>query len=358
MALFGKKKSEAPAPPAATTAPASTVDNAFDFDAISRDLDAQNGASSFDALLSQPAKPGAAPVNAAPTSVNAAPTPAPAAMESVFDLPADDPFQMTPPPAPVRAQVQTIPVVPEPEPGAPHTTITTGGADLHMAAPLAPAPIEHEPLSPVVVDTTPATPVQAPTGRVRPLVKPKKSLPLVPLLGGLGLLAVLGGGAMFLSNSQQPLDTPAPPSRPRIATAPVAAPPQTPAVGTVPPVATAPRAPVADAPRSGFPGVAPPVVVAQPTLAPPPATSHPVSTAQNPAVRPANGGIFGASAKGPSATAGLDVGLASRLKALWQAGADAKHRHNYKEARASWEEALRLRPGHPGFGEALAQLPR
>lgn len=357
MALFGKKKSETSAPPPATTASPSTVDNAFDFDAISRDLDAQNGASSFDTLLSQPAQPSAAPVNVAPTS-------APAATESVFDLPADDPFQMTPPPVSVRAQVHTVPIAPETVPVAPQVTVVTHGVepDFHAAAPIAPAPIsvQSEPLSsaPVVVEATPAIPVQVPTGRVRPVLKPKKSLPIIPLLGGLGVLAVLGGGAMFLRNSQQePLDTPPPAPRPRRAP-PVAAPPQTPRIATAPRVAVAPVAP-AEAPRSGSPGVAPPVVAPQPATAPRSnAASRPVRIARNPTAPRANGGIFGEPAKGPSATAGLDSGLALHLKALWQAGADAKHRHNYKEARDSWQEALRLRPGHPGFAEAIAKLPR
>ena len=381
MALFGKKKSEAPT---ASTAPASSVDSAFDFDAISRDLDAQNGASSFDALLSQPAKPsdtpaGTAPAGTAPPSV--VPTPTLTPTDPVFDLVEPDPFQMTLPTAPVRAQVHTVPVVSDVPPAfptapvAPQGTVVTAQAEpvQHLGAPIAPPPtaVVNEPLSPapVVVDTPPATPVQVPSGHVHPVIKPKKSLPIVPLLGGLGLLAVLGGGAMFLRNSQQePLDTPAPVVRPHAAQAPAVAPSTTPRLATPSETSrslTAPRPQatgIAAAPalRSGSPGIAPPIAATAPASASrPKGTSQiPVRVAQNPNAPRAQGGILGSSIKAPSATTGLDVGLASRLKALWQAGADAKHRHNYKEARASWEEALRLRPGHPGFAEAIAKLPR
>lgn len=343
MALFGKKKSKASAPPAAATAPAPTVDNAFDFDAISRDLDSQNGASSFDALLSQPAS--ASPDGATPV----APGPA--------DLPEAGAFPVAAPSVPVQAQVHTVPVALD---AVPSQTAHAVPQIAPVAQPS--APVVNEPLSPQPVEVAvPAAPVQAPVGRVRPAFKTRKALPLVPLLGGLGVLAVLGGGAMFLLNSQkEPLDAPPVVSpRPRLAqTSPVA--PSGPSGRTpaqlAPPTGITPPGAL----RSGSPGIAPPVSATRPDPASlPKGTSQiAVGMATAPTTPRPGAGILGASRKTPSATAGLDVGLASRLKALWQAGADAKHRGNPQEARASWEEALRLRPGHPGFREALAKLPR
>lgn len=340
MALFGKKKGEAPAPASSST-PAPADNSAFDFDAISRDLEAHNGASPFDALLSQPA-------SGAPT--NTPPTPAPAPMDSAFDLPEQDPLQVDAAPS--------TPVVPSSVPPQ-ITTGTVVPTTVVPATPIAPTPesVINAPLSttPVVVDVAAPVPVQVPVGRVRPELKPKKPFPLIPLLGTLGALAVLGGGAMFLLNSQkQPLDDNVPaPTRPRLAQRPPVAPAAI-ARPVAPPVQTAGNRP-APGLRSASPGIAPPVSTTRPAL---PSLSGgtsqiPVRTGQNPfSSRPATG------IKGPSATAGLDGALASRLKALWRAGADAKHRGNVKEARSAWEEALRLRPGHPGFREALAQLPK
>lgn len=376
MALFGKKKSETSAPASSSSTPAPAETSAFDFDAISRDLDAHNGASSFDALLSQPA--GATQTNSPPVS-------APPATESAFDFPEGDPLQVATP---------AHPVVTSPLPS--QVTTETVASE---AAPVAPLPesVINEPLSPpVVVDTTPSAPspvpVEVPVGRVRPAFKTKKPFPLVPVLGALGALACLGGATMFLLNSQkEPLDDATPasvPVRPRIAKRPpvALAPVQANAVAPRPAVA-APRPAIVVPPgqkavvvlpgqkpvvvplrsgrkavvvpavslRSGSPGIAPPVSNSRPVGAARPngASQIPVRIAQSAtAPRPVT------KTNAPSATAGLDVGLASRLKALWRAGADAKHRRNFKEARASWEEALRLRPGHPGFAEAIAKLPK
>lgn len=353
MALFGKKKGEAPT--SSSTAPASSSADAgaFDFDAISRDLDAQNGASSFDSLLAQPT--GSAPANTPPVSGTSAPVSG--TSSSAFDLQDDDPFAIGAPAQPAtHLQAQVTPVVslvPQAAPVAPLPQTV-------VSAPLGSSPVETLPPSP---------PVEVP---VRPA---RKSLPLVPLLGGLGLLAVLGGGAMFLLNSQkEPVDNQAPPP-PRLAQRPPVAQrlPVAPPAGARPVTvrsATTPGTPAlrpssAEAPtsaalRSASPGIAPPVPATRPRPGGLPSGRLATGGSQIP-VRVAQGAASALSApaiKGPSATQGLDVGLASRLKALWQAGADAKHRGDSKDARASWEEALRLHPGHPGFAQALAKLPR
>lgn len=313
MGLFNRNKGDAPAP--STPEPGSALpDGAFDFDAISRDLDAQNGASSFDSLLAAPA------TQNPQTTVD----------DSVFDFPENDPLGLgTPATGATGAGTAPVPTSPEAvinAPMSPATSPTTGMA-----------PLETAPVVPIPV----------------PVPKAKKPLPIVPLLGALGLLAVAGGGAMFLLNSNQNSepDVPAPPPTTAGRISSPASPNTPPATGS----ATAPVAPgIPVAPgspatglRSASPGIAPPVAPRQP-LPVTRATSSGVSV------------IAGQSPAGklPAATGGLDAQLASKLKALWQAGADAKHKGDYKTARAAWGEALRLRPSHPGFQDSINKLPR
>lgn len=322
MGLFNRNKGDAPDPAAPETGTSPADTGTFDFDAISRDLDAQNGASSFDALLAAPA------TNASQTADN-----------SAFDFP-DDPLGLSTPsqnPAPTTGNV---PIATSPEsvlnaPMSP-TTPTTG---LTPREPVAPAPA--------------FTPTETP--------KAKKSLPLVPLLGALGLLAVAGGGAMFLLNSNQnpeePIAPMAPPSREIRPAAPpagvgegAATVPNTPGVATAPGVP--PGAPVGGAPvpvpRSASPGIAPATGPKQPAPVPGASTGINASTGQRPT----------APGRGPSATAGLDPALAAKLKQLWKTGAQAKRRGDYKAARAAWTQALKLRPTHPGFQDSINKLPR
>ncbi len=325
MGLFNRNKGDSPAP-AASEAGTTPVDSgAFDFDAISRDLDAQNGASSFDSLLAAPVTPAQQPNDSG---------------DSAFDFPENDPLGLSTPPNVAMTGMAPIPASP----------------DAVINAPLSPSAspsIVGAPQEPAV-----AVPVTAP--------KAKKSLPLIPLLGALGLFAVAGGGAMFLLNSNQqeaeptvPVAPPAgigqTPPRPGGAPGPGIAPGANAAPGTVPGPApgpavapgpaTGPGVPGANNLRSASPGIAPPPAPKQ-TL-PAPSSSHvTVSVGQAPGTRP------------PSATGGLDPALASKLKALWQAGANAKHSGNNTEARKAWGEALRLRPGHPGFQDAINKLPR
>jgi len=320
MALFGKKKGADEAP--ATTGTSTTDNGAFDFDAIARDLDTSGGSSPLDSLLSQPVG----------TQKTSAPN---VAEESAFDFPGPDAPSERPLPEPLiapRAQVTTVVSATPP-------TLQTAPASLQVP-------------QPAMVETEQKTALPAPGVHGNPNGKPKKSLPLVPILGALGTLAILGGGAWFFLKSQSaPVDTdaPAPPPRPRVAKAPTApVRPTTSGKPGTPPISPAGAPPKATGTvvRSGSPGIAPPIVApgAQPKL---PVIAG-VNTAQTGT----------AITKGPSATTELDSGLAARLKALWQAGADAKHRGNFKEARDSWQEALTLRPGHPGFAEAIAKLPK
>jgi len=321
MALFNRKKGDAPAPSTSAPLPTSmpkTPDDAFDFDAISRDLDAQGGASSFDSLLSAPAAP-------------TAPTGTPGS-NSAFDFPETDPLGLTAPSTtpPASSGFGRAGAVPVPDAPAP---------ELVASPPIGMAPLD-----------TPH--FEEPS--VRP--KAKKSLPLFPILGALGLLAVAAGGAMFMTNSNKDADSAADTPEPLLK-------PGKGKVGksAVPPTgATAPRNLVAKAPpaaqaatpaatlRSASPGIAPPTAPKIPVGS---GTSKvPVRIAQNPEAP--------SKAKLPSATAGLDPLLATKLKAFWEAGATAKHNKDFAGARKAWQEALRLDPNHPGFQASIDQLPR
>jgi len=48
----------------------------------------------------------------------------------------------------------------------------------------------------------------------------------------------------------------------------------------------------------------------------------------------------------------------AKLKALWNQGATAKQRGDFKGARRAWQAALNLVPDHPGFQQAIDKLPR
>lgn len=337
MALFNRKKADAPAPtnpsvgisPKATT-PAVNSD-AFDFDAISRDLDAQNGASSFDSLLAGPATPAQTNVTTTTTTTTE---------PSAFDFPETDAPGLSAPPTSPRPLIvpptTSVPVVSSP--------------DTFINAPISPP---ASPLAGVApVDTAPLNtppPTQAPASVTR--LKGKKKTPLIPILGALGLLAVAGGIGTFLLNSNKgTTDSEAPviPLRPRIAR-------------PAPPVdASAPASPAtAEVPttglRSASPGIAPPALPKTPIESAPPQTAAtaPVRVAQNPATPPQNaapGALKGAT--------GMDANVAGQLKVLWKKGADAKHRKDFAGARQAWQEALRLSPNHPGFQDSINKLPR
>ncbi len=316
MALFNRKKEDAPAPAASEAQAKSPTNEAFDFNAISRDLDAQGGASSFDSLLSQPA--------------TQAQTTRTKDTDSAFDFPENDPLGLSSPP-----------VNPPPHP----TTVVASGVvtptpDTVINAPMTPPPMPATGVAPA--ETAPVGVV--PKGVTR--LKGRKSSPLIPILGALGLLAVAGGGAMFFLNSSkeapEPEVTTPVVTRPRVA--------QNPApTGSAQLVPSTESAPPATGLRSASPGIAPAPLPVQPVQG---AVRAPVRAPQNPA-QPTRV----ASASAPSATGSLDPAKASRLKALWKVGADAKHRNDFAGARKAWQQALQLVPGHPGFQESINKLP-
>ncbi|RYX85281.1 hypothetical protein EON83_06710 [bacterium] len=310
MGLFNRTKGDAPAPSTLGEVTPPADSNNFDFDAISRDLDAQNGASSFDSLLAAPVSPEQRKL----------------ATESAGDFPENDHLGLLPPP-------------------------TTAATPISLAS--SPEAVINAPINPPASPTTGVAPTPTVARPLSPSVT-KKPLPLVPLLGVLGVLAVVGGGAMFLlSSNNQEVEPVAPP--PRVATNPGAPPapvnpvaPPTAGVPVMPPQRDAPLPPnTADTGmRSASPGIAPKPGPKIPVGAVKGSSNVSIVVGQ----RPTN--------NAPSATADIDPALASKLKALWRAGADAKHRRDFQAARTAWGEALRLRPGHPGFQDSINKLPR
>lgn len=127
-----------------------------------------------------------------------------------------------------------------------------------------------------------------------PLAKPRKKLPLVPMIGALVILGLAGGAATFFLSG--PTEDAA--------------------------------LPVAPAPQETPPQAASPTAVPQNVSAAPP-----VATARPPA---------------------SDV--QAQLKALWQQGADAKHRGDLDAARRLWQQGLQMQPDNRGFIESIAKL--
>lgn len=151
-------------------------------------------------------------------------------------------------------------------------------------------------------------------GAVEP-ARAGKKLPLLPILGTLGILALGGGAAYFLNRGTPEPDETAPVSSSRSTSA-------------------------SDAPQSQAPRSAPAVKVIK--VKPVPVVVDPLPAAPS-TVRP---GI----APAPDQK--------SQLKVLWNRGADAKHRRDYDSARRYWSQALKIAPGNAGFKESLAKLPR
>lgn len=128
--------------------------------------------------------------------------------------------------------------------------------------------------------------------------QPKKKLPLAPIIGAVLALGIAGAAASFLTRDNAEEETPAAPAPPRKAPP---APPQAP----------------------------PNVNVASPQPALPNAAPRPLSPE-----------------------------MKTRLKALWQQGADAKHRGDNDAARRIWQQGLQVQPGNRGFIESIAKLPK
>lgn len=313
MALFGKKKrgaqtEEAPATTEVTDENArdDAADEASDFDAISRDLDATNdGPSPFDELLANPAQ------DTEP--------------DETFDMEADD--QAAP------GALDSFSTADFTAPSAQTATDADvdfssnfdGGAsnaEVTAEPPVAADGIDIEPVAPV------AEPVGAPAGTGGSLLNtapilttdiqpgsggaaPKRGLPLAPLLGaGALLLALAGAGWWQFGRAPEPEEAPIVASAPPL---------QAPAEDESAAVVEA-------AGNTANPGIAP-------------AGAPPAQTKVVPAVD-------------------LTPQVKKRLQELWKQGADAKHRGDIAGARAAWEEMLRVRPGHPLVQEAIDKLPK
>lgn len=145
-------------------------------------------------------------------------------------------------------------------------------------------------------------------------IQPKKKLPLVPILGALGFLALAGVGANYFANQS------APPTE-ETAPAPIAA-----------------TAPVAPAKAPASPPTSLPTKVVQ--IKPVPVRIKLLPAGKN----PVNPGIAPASAQ------------SSQLKALWKRGADAKHRGDLAAALRYWNQGLKIQPNNAGFKESIAKV--
>ena len=156
--------------------------------------------------------------------------------------------------------------------------------------------------------------------------KAKGKLPLIPIVGGMLVLAVLGGGLYMMkaggssdATDDTAIPTPARP-KPRKTVEPSA-------TGVKPPVSVTPAAAVKPVTPAGVPPV-----------------NHAASPV--PTVKPAT-----SATKEPP----LDD-MTKKLRKLWEEGRDAKHNKDIAAARKYWEEGLKLAPDNIGFKESLAKL--
>lgn len=336
MALFGKKKHAAtPAPETVESLEEDTLPEpgaqadtgeAFDFDAVARDLGASDGPSPFDELLANSAQS--------------------QAENSAFDSPDGAPFEDKADETPTFAtsEFETPAARPDvPDENLEFDTIFDDGdavqtPELPFAAP---AGIDIEPVVPPAESLaeaqlhTPPMLTSDIVAGVNGAGAPKKALPLVPLLGaGAVLLALAGAGWWtFGRPAPEPEEAPVVVSRkPKPVTA------------SNPPL-RAPANPAPDAATSN----AMETDLKTPVLVPA------MGNAASPGVPPAKG------AAPPPKIAPRAVivppARKAQLKALWKKGADAKHRGDNAGARKAWQQALKLQPGHPGFQDAIDKLP-
>ena len=332
MALFGKKKGETPSgetpnnPANATDSAPQKNDGAFDFDAIARDLEAQNGPSAFDDLLAQPASAQDDPFAVAPSTpvppLNAAST------GSAFDFPED--FSSIP--------VQTTPS--QPAGGTDLNDLDTvfgEGAPTTPTQPSAPATPNAAFAAPNLPPTVP-TPATASAPSPEPAPRASRPFPLIPALFAAGILGAAGLAGWYFT--RPPAEEPTPLAL--VAPSPV----PTAVSGDVPEVVPTPLATVA--PIGGAPVTNAPVTSATPLAATTTRNSSTtVTTTVTAAPRPT---------AAPTAST-VAPEILAQLKALWEQGRDAKARGDYASARQFWQEALRIRPGHPGFQESIDKLP-
>ena len=192
--------------------------------------------------------------------------------------------------------------------------------------------------------------------------KTRKS-PLMPVLGGLVALALVGAGTYSFMKSQNGAENEAPvspitqmrdertPAPSETANAPKMA-------AVVEPTVVATTAPAIKKPVAIItkPTASAKIIVVKPTLQPPATTGANPGISDAPVrVLPANPANPIRVKKGPLP---LTPEVQERLKTLWKIGAAAKKRGDFEGARMAWREALRVRPGHPGFQESIDKLPR
>ena len=321
MALFGKNKGDTSSSGAASDN--SNVD-AFDFDSIARDLHAHNGgASAFDNLLAQPVSGDSAHDDV--TISESAPAIPSTNDGSAFDFPAEDDeldadaadeadelgFSQTPAPRSIHSNVTQVNSENDPFGLLADGTPVLGASD-EVPRPLAPRD-----------DEMPASSA--------------KNLPLVPLAGGLLSLLLLGAGAYSLLKDQ---NSPATPATPIVQVRATPAPDQS--------MANSPAMPATAAPRAADKN---PVVAKNPVV---------MATQARPLVktRALEGANSGIAARPAAAQAPLTPAIKASLKTLWNTGAAAKKRGDYAAARLAWQQALKVRPNHPGFQESIDKLPR
>ena len=303
MALgFGRKKAapetqtDAPAENSAPAATAGTTSGA-DGDLGNFDLDA------FAAQLDAPQNSVATASGAAPASGSAfdfpdleAPKPA---QTNAFDL--DSMFADDAPNAaktPYAATESTVESVTEPE-SLDLDAMFESESKAAVASGQISAPAPYVPPSMAMNAPEPTTPFYE---EQIPTEKPKKKLPLVPIVGALAVLGLAGGAATFLMGGGESEDE-------------IAAP------------ALAPRA-------------KPPASAQTETMSVTPQAAAPAKPGiVNPGIAPASAQL-------------------AQMKALWKQGADAKHKGDFAGARRYWQQGLKIQPTNKGFQESIAKLPK
>ena len=230
------------------------------------------------------------------------------------------------------------------------------------------APLETQPKEPDNVFNAPDTPRHAGGNSLR------------LLLSGIGLLALvgLGIGVWSYTNSGSDDDTdtgtdtaavnPAP--NPAIGEPPPPTPVRVPVVvgSNKGPVAAATPGPATRRVPAGAAGIAPaeprgpvlsPAVPGKPArLMPEKGAPTPVAPRPGLAGQPGRRGSRSSVVVARPVPPAVSADVRAQLKKLWKEGADAKHRNDYAGARRTWQKALKLAPGWPGFQDAIDALPK
>lgn len=327
--------------------PDSSPTETFDFAAIARDLGAEDGPSTFDSLLSKPVETNAE--TAPEVSAEVPPLEKTPLQENpLAEIPvSEDEVTKTPTPETKTLEIessqgetlvaQTVPSgetrefdefealfqtpgdTPEPPPNAasqPPVSVEAKSEPALVSQPQPPVltvPVMTETsVTPALETEIPSTPEAPPVIASEPVAianggAAKKS-PL--LFAGVGaLLVVLAVGA-FMMNRPQPEESLQLPTAPSMSLPPREADVSKP---------SAPKTPKAQK--------ATPAKVATPVK------------------------------KAPAPMKPLTPQLKAELKMLWNKGRVAKAAKDYAGAKNYWQQALKLRPGHPGFQDSIDKLP-